>query len=198
MIRPVTCLTMLVAAGSGLYLYQAKHQGYVLDRQIEQVASAAGRIREHISVLRAEYALLNDPSRLQDLAGTHLPHLAPLAPGQFTSLAQLDQRLPPVAAPPASVAAPPDAPATPPVIGVSTGHAPYRFPTRPGAAGRPAGDPWAGRQRVGPTPNRRVANHPPLPAGQLRIRRLRSRRLRQRDPSRSAAPRRHLRGGPAA
>ena len=34
MIRPITFVSMLLAAGSGLYLYQAKQQARVLDRQI--------------------------------------------------------------------------------------------------------------------------------------------------------------------
>ncbi len=139
MIRPVTCLAMLMAAGSGLYLYQAKHQGYVLDHQIEQISQSTAKLRAHIAVLRAEYALLNDPSRLQQLAAAHLPELAPLAPGQFTTLAQVDDRLPPVQAPPAppaplDVSAPGAdgaAGAAPAVIGVSAGGIPYDYPPAP-------------------------------------------------------------------
>ncbi len=59
-------------------------------------------------MLRAEFALLNDPSRLQELASAHLPGLATLQPGQFTTMADLDRRLPPVGVPP-----PPPAPAEP-------------------------------------------------------------------------------------
>lgn len=137
MIRPFTCLAMLMAAGSGLYLYQAKHQGVMLDQQIDEITTATKHLREHIAVLRAEYALLSDPTRLQQLAGADLPRLVPLAPGQFTTLAQLDSRLPPV-----RQAAPPPAPtddAAPPMfdvaapggIGVRTGSVPYDFPPAP-------------------------------------------------------------------
>ena len=132
MIRSATCLPMLLAAGAGLYLYQAKHQGYVLDRQIELITQSTTKVREHIAVLRAEYALLNDPSRLQLLAAAHLPTLAPLAPGQFTTLAQLDSRLPAVAPPPAPPA-PLDVSASPAraAIGVTTGASPYDYPPAP-------------------------------------------------------------------
>ncbi len=126
MIRPITCLAMLAAAGSGLYLYQAKHQAFVLDSQIAKVSGETAKLREHIAVLRAEYALLNDPSRLQDLASAHLPGLAPLAPGQFTTLAQLDQRLPPVGAPAPSAAPNSSVPA-----GVKVGSEPYDYPPAP-------------------------------------------------------------------
>ncbi|WP_457831439.1 cell division protein FtsL, partial [Staphylococcus aureus] len=63
MIRPFTCICMLLAAGSGLFLYQAKHQGQMLDRQIEQIGHATDETRARIGVLRAEFALLNDPTR---------------------------------------------------------------------------------------------------------------------------------------
>lgn len=126
MIRPITCLAMLAAAGSGLYLYQAKHQGFVLDGRIARVTGETAKLREHIAVLRAEYALLNDPSRLQQLASAHLPDLAPMAPGQYTTLAQLDQRLPPVG--PAASGAPAK-PALPP--GVKLGTEPFDYPPAP-------------------------------------------------------------------
>ena len=112
MIRPATCLCMLLAAGSGLYLYQTKHQGLVLDHDIARIAQATDETRARIGVLRAEFALLNDPSRLQELAAAHLPQLAPLQPGQFTTMADLDARLPPVGAASAPDAAP-DAGAAP-------------------------------------------------------------------------------------
>lgn len=114
MIRPFTCICMLLTAGSGLYLYQAKHQGLMLDRQIEGVLHQTEETRTRIGVLRAEFALMNDPSRLQDLATEHLPGLGPLQPGQFTTMAELDKRLPSVGASPAPPATPIEpAPAAP-------------------------------------------------------------------------------------
>lgn len=126
MIRPITCLAMLAAAASGLYLYQAKHQGFVLDKRIARVTGETAKLREHIAVLRAEYALLNDPSRLQDLATAHLPGLGPMAPGQYTTLAQLDQRLPPV-----GTVVPGGTPGHPLPPGVKLGTEPYDYPPAP-------------------------------------------------------------------
>lgn len=96
MINPITCVCVLMAAGSGLYLFQEKQQVQMLDRQIEQVLHAADAAHARTGMLRAEYALLNDPSRLQELSRQHLPTLVNTAPTQFASLVDLDRRLPAV------------------------------------------------------------------------------------------------------
>ncbi len=93
MIRPFTCLCMLLAAGAGLYLYQEKHRAQVLDREIMRVVKATDVARERTGLLRAEWALLNEPDRLAALAERHLA-LKPLLPAQFVPLADLASRLP--------------------------------------------------------------------------------------------------------
>jgi len=105
MIRPLTCLCALAALGSGLYLYQSKHAAQLLDKQIEKTAHEAEATREQTRVLQAEWTLLSDPERLRQFADQYLS-LKPLQPAQFTSLADLDQRLPTPRA---------EAPPTPPV-----------------------------------------------------------------------------------
>lgn len=101
MIRPITCLTFLLACGSGLYLYQSKHRVELLDRQIEQIAADTDQVRQQTRMLRAEWTLLNDPARLRQLAAQFLD-LKTVSPGQFTNLAELDARLPPVGSSPSS------------------------------------------------------------------------------------------------
>jgi hypothetical protein len=86
---------MLLAAGSGLYLYHVKNRTRLLDRQIAQVMQNADAIRAHTGVLQAEWALQNDPQRLQDLADRFLA-LRPLTPTQFVTGADLDHKLPPI------------------------------------------------------------------------------------------------------
>jgi hypothetical protein len=110
MIRPFTCVAFLLACGSGLYLYQSKHRVKVLDEQIAQVAHATDALREQTRMLSAEWTLLNDPERLRQLA-TQFLSLQTVSPNQFTSLADLDSRLPPV--PPPAPAAPPPADTAP-------------------------------------------------------------------------------------
>ena len=113
MIRPITCLTFLLACGSGLYLYQSKHRVALLDDQIAQIVKSTDALRAQTRMLSAEWTLLNDPERLRQLA-TQFLTLQTVAPGQFTSMADLDSRLPAVippteAATPADGAAPADA-----------------------------------------------------------------------------------------
>lgn len=111
MIRPITCVGFVLACASGLYLYQAKHRVNVIDQEIARTVHMADTTREQIRLLHAEWTLLNQPDRLQKLADQFLP-LKPTSPSQFTSLADLDSRLPPVRpdTPPAPVSIPsPDA-----------------------------------------------------------------------------------------
>ena len=93
MIKPFTCVCLLAAAGSLLYLYQEKHASQLMDREVSGLMKQAGEVRERTGLMRAEYAMLNDPARLSQLAAQHLS-LQPLAPGQFVKLADLGARLP--------------------------------------------------------------------------------------------------------
>ncbi len=141
MIRPFTLLCLLLAAASGVYLYQVKHRTRLLDRQIVQVVRQDETARQRIGILKAEWMLLNQPDRLADLAGRYLA-LKPVAPTQFVTEADLDRRLaalpePPAAAPNGAIA---DAPrpameaAAAPVQLATAPVAPVRSPT---AAAKP-------------------------------------------------------------
>jgi hypothetical protein len=99
MIRPFTCVCMLTAGASGLYLYQAKHRAQLLDRQITATMHLVDQARERTEVLRAQWTLKSDPQRLEVLAARFLP-LKTTQPSQFTTMAELDNRLPPVRAVP--------------------------------------------------------------------------------------------------
>lgn len=99
MTKPLTLLCLFLALGSGLFLYQTKHQAQMLDREIAQVMKSVEAARARSGVLQAEYQLLSDPQRLGDLATSHLS-LRPTAPGQFSTWADLERRLPPVGLPP--------------------------------------------------------------------------------------------------
>jgi hypothetical protein len=110
MIRPFTCVCFLLACGSGLYLYQAKHRVQTIDREIEKVVRATSELREQTRVLHAEWTLQSDPQRLQALSD-QLLNLKTVTPGQFTSMADLDGRLPAVRGP----ESPPPEPLTVPI-----------------------------------------------------------------------------------
>lgn len=94
MIRPFTLICMLLACGSGLYLYQTKHRVQLLDREIARTVQSTTAARDRAGVLRTEWTLLNDLERLRTLADQYLP-LRPIAPSQFTTLTDLGNRLPP-------------------------------------------------------------------------------------------------------
>jgi hypothetical protein len=100
MIRPLTIATFLLACGSGLYLYQSKHEVQVLDRTIEKTVHDTNALREQSRLLAAEWTMLNDPERLRQFSDTYL-NLKSINPAQFTSLSDLNNKLPPpqVAAP---------------------------------------------------------------------------------------------------
>ncbi len=91
--RPLTFISMILAAVSVLCLYQTKYRSQTLDRKIEQIIKAADPAHERIGLLRAEWALLNEPDRLATLAAQNLT-LQPLTPRQFSSLADAALRLP--------------------------------------------------------------------------------------------------------
>ncbi|MFN7307691.1 MAG: hypothetical protein ACK5TQ_14105 [Acetobacteraceae bacterium] len=102
MIRPLTLVSLIVAAGAGLHLYQVKHSVSMLDRELHEVNRQTKVVRERTQILRAEWALLNEPDRLRQVAQRHLA-LEPMAPAQFIREAELDRRLPnarPFAGPP--------------------------------------------------------------------------------------------------
>ena len=149
MIRPFTCCCLLLAAASGLYAYQAKHQSELLDREIARTLKLADAARQRSSVLRAEYALLNDPSRLSELAAAHLPALHATEPQQFTNLAELDRRLPPVGPPPSAVPSEPSVPSFEPEASPSAA-APLAPPGPASTA--PIVAPAAAKQAIGAVP----------------------------------------------
>ncbi len=142
MIRPVTCLCLLAAFGSGLYLYSEKHRTELLDRDIGRQIRAAETARARTGLLRAEWALLNEPGRLQDMSGRYLA-LHPMAPTQFVQLADLANHLPaPVAAQPgggaddddaAAPAASEPAPAPVPAVVADAAPLPSHHPMMPPA-----------------------------------------------------------------
>jgi hypothetical protein len=138
MIRPITLLCFLLACGSGLYLYQSKHRVQMLDREIERTVHATEATRDQARLLGAEWMLLNDPERLRALAEQFLA-LRTVTPGQFTSMAELDHRLPPVRSPDAPLEPVPEPAVMTPMVptSVPTNAAPPPAPEKPAAAPAP-------------------------------------------------------------
>ena len=211
MIRPVTCVCFLLACGSGLYLYQAKHRVQLLDQQIEKTVRATEAAREQIRLLHADWTLLNQPDRLQKLADQFLT-LKPANPAQFTSMAELDSRLPAVPPPPAAPPARPgvarrtgDRAPRNRIGGGRTGAADRRAPPHPSARREPSrlrhvGICWTAQDRmrrnvprrsppIRPWPPRVAVRPPPRPALRASGRRVIEAAARTGWPPRGLAPR---------
>jgi len=141
---------MVLAAVSGLYLYQTKHRTRMLDRDIARTLQEAEAMRSRSGVLRAEWEVLNQPDRLASLASQFLA-LKPLAPSQFVALADLDRRLPAVQA------APPPADATAPASGVPVASA---GPAPAGSDAAPVADAAPAKPAPAPTPAPAPASAP--------------------------------------
>lgn len=93
MIRLSTFATFLLAFGSSLYLYQSKHEVQLLDQTIKNTVRDTSVVRGQSHLLAAEWTMLNDPETLRRFADCYLS-LKPVTLSQFTSLADLDRRLP--------------------------------------------------------------------------------------------------------
>jgi hypothetical protein len=143
-IRPFTCVCLILAAGSGLYLYQVKQRAFALDASLRSTFHDIDEAREHTRMLRADWALVNDPERLQALATQYLT-LQPMQPSQLLTMDQLAAALPPPApfgvapAPVAPKSAPTAAPAIDPTQGVPMAEAmprvlPHTNPAAPEVA----------------------------------------------------------------
>ncbi|MBI0534256.1 hypothetical protein D9599_01540 [Roseomonas sp. KE2513] len=97
MIRPLTFLSLMAAAGAGLHLYGVKHEVSQLERTLRETVKQTELARERTAVLRAEWALLNEPERLRAAAVRNLP-LGVMETAQFVRPADLERRLPPAIA----------------------------------------------------------------------------------------------------
>lgn len=93
MIRPLTFLSLMAAAGAGLHLYGVKHEVSQLEKTLRETVKQTELARERTAVLRAEWALLNEPERLRAAATRNLP-LEVMQTAQFVRPADLDRRLP--------------------------------------------------------------------------------------------------------
>jgi hypothetical protein len=93
MIRPFTILCFAAFAGAGAWLYHVKHEVTTLDRDLREVWRQTEQARDRTAILRAEWAMLNEPDRLRQVAQRHLT-LEPMQPHQFTRLPDAVRRLP--------------------------------------------------------------------------------------------------------
>ena len=98
MIRPLTLLSIIAAAGAGLHVYNTKHAVSLLDRELRTVAGEIQEAEARTTALRADWSWATEQERLRALAQRHLA-LEPMQPSQFVRFTEAERRLPPPAAP---------------------------------------------------------------------------------------------------
>jgi hypothetical protein len=91
MIRPGTLLWLGLVALAGFGLFQLKYRVQGQEQELAHLFREIQNDRDQIQVLRAEWAHLNDPHRLADLARRYLD-LAPVAGLQIVRFDTLPPR----------------------------------------------------------------------------------------------------------
>ncbi len=100
--RPlILILSALFVMGLAFWAYRENYETQQAVREVSALQTEIAGLREELSVLRAEWAYLNRPDRLRELADINFDRLGllPLTPRQF---ARIDQ----VAYPPEPLIAP--------------------------------------------------------------------------------------------
>jgi hypothetical protein len=116
MMRPSTVLWIALAGGVGVGVYQLKHRVQALEDDLFRLNRAIVQEQDAIHVLRAEWAYINQPQRLEALAQRHLSMQA-MTPAQMGQVADLPRRPPPPpVAPEPVIAFLPAVPATAPAV----------------------------------------------------------------------------------
>ncbi|MEM6616370.1 MAG: cell division protein FtsL [Pseudomonadota bacterium] len=82
MIRIVTTLSFSIAVLAAIGLYKVKIEARELAKDVRQIERDIAKTEEAISMLQAEWSVLNDPVRIQRLAEDHLG-LKPMSSDQI-------------------------------------------------------------------------------------------------------------------
>ena len=81
------------------YVYEIKFESTLRSERVAKMRSDVRRERDAIAALRAEWAQLENPARIQALARRHLK-LRPTDPTQYDSFDRLPERPPQIVQPP--------------------------------------------------------------------------------------------------
>ncbi|OAI27587.1 hypothetical protein A1351_01505 [Methylosinus sp. R-45379] len=91
MLRILNVVAILALIGSGFYAYSIKYQTMLRAEQINKMKREAKSERDAIAVLRAEWAFMTRPERVQDLADKYLD-LKPVAVTQIATAQSLPEK----------------------------------------------------------------------------------------------------------
>jgi len=95
----ICVLVLLVAAAA--FVYEIKFASTLRGERVAKMRGDVQRERDAIAALRADWATLENPARIQGLVRRHLP-LLPTEATQFDSLDSLPERAPVIVQPPAA------------------------------------------------------------------------------------------------
>jgi cell division protein FtsL len=90
-------IAALILAAS--FVYKIKFDSTLQAERVGKIAAELRRERNAIANLRAEWAKLDTPGRIQDLANRHLA-MKPVGPTQFDNLDRLPDKPPTIVQPP--------------------------------------------------------------------------------------------------
>jgi len=91
MMRVVNTAAIMITLALAFALYHVKYETQAEERQIRDLKVDLAQEQDAIQVLRAEWSLLNQPERLEELVSRHT-QLAPLEPAQIVTMADLPAR----------------------------------------------------------------------------------------------------------
>ena len=98
MMRFVHLIVVAALVAAAVDVYKIKFESTVQAERVAKLAAEIRRERDAIAALRAEWAQLDNPARIQALAQRHLA-LKMLDPAQIEQLDRLPERPPPPVAP---------------------------------------------------------------------------------------------------
>ena len=89
-----TALTLMALA---FWAYRENYATQTSLRDMQKLQAEVARLREGLTLQKAEWAYLNRPDRLRDLVALNFERLPllPLEPGQFQAIADIAMPLPP-------------------------------------------------------------------------------------------------------
>ena len=94
MIRWLQITSVLAALGAAVFVFQAKFQAEAVAERASELQRQLDQENETVSLLKAEWSLLIQPQRVQELVTRHADRLKlqPLDPTQITKLEKLPMR----------------------------------------------------------------------------------------------------------
>ena len=94
MIRWLQVVSVVAAAGSAVFVFQVKYRAEAVAEHAAQLQRDLDQEKETQSLLAAEWSLLIQPARVQELVSRHndILKLKPLDPNQITHIENLPMR----------------------------------------------------------------------------------------------------------